>query len=160
MDAKRLSSTAAITAAMVGLSACATYGPQGPADVYEAAPSSRAQTASQVQVYGYGVVDRIEVVNRGASSNAAGMVIGAIVGGLIGHQIGSGSGNTAATILGATGGAVAGHEVQRRSRGPNETFRVSVRMDDGAYYTVTQDQITDLRTGDRVRVEGSRIFRV
>ncbi len=108
---------------------------------------------------GTGIVDRIEVVRKGDSNNVAGTVIGGIVGGLIGHQVGGGSGQTAATIVGATGGAVAGHEVQRRARGANETFRVSVRMDNGVYQTVTQDDITDLRAGDRVRVQGGRVYR-
>ena len=64
------------------------------------------------------------------------------------------------TIVGATGGAVAGHEVQKRQRGANETFRVSVRMDNGYFQTVTQDNITDLRSGDRVRVENGRLYRM
>ena len=32
-------------------------------------------------------------------------------------------------------------------------------MDNGAYQTVTEDNITELRTGDRVRVDGKRIDR-
>ncbi|OGA03208.1 MAG: hypothetical protein A2W68_12710 [Betaproteobacteria bacterium RIFCSPLOWO2_02_64_14] len=157
----RLSSTVAITAAFV-LAGCATYGPQPAPDVttYETYPSYQPPPRGYDQAYGYGVVDRIEVIRKGGGSNVVGTVIGGIVGGLIGHQIGSGGGNTAATIIGATGGAVAGHEIQRSSRGPNETFRVTVRMDNGAYQIVTQDHITDLRTGDRVRVEGNRVFRV
>ena len=108
---------------------------------------------------GTGVVERIEVIRKGDSENIAGTVIGGIVGGLIGHQVGGGSGQTAATIVGAAGGAVAGREVQRRARGPNETFRVTVRYDDGGYETLTQADITDLRPGDRVRVEGVRLRR-
>lgn len=160
MKTNRLSSTAAIAAAIV-LAGCATHGPQQPADVstYETYPSYQPPPRRYDQGYAYGVVDRIEVVRKGGSSNIAGTVIGGIVGGLIGHQIGSGGGNTAATIVGAAGGAVAGHEIQRRSRGPNETFRVTVRMDNGDYQVVTQDNISDLRTGDRVRVEGNRVYR-
>ncbi len=45
------------------------------------------------------------------------------------------------------------------SRGANETFRVTVRLDNGAYQAVTQEDITDLRTGDRVRIEGDRVYR-
>ena len=108
----------------------------------------------------YGVVDRIELVRQGDPNNIAGTIIGGIVGGLIGHQIGSGSGNTAATIAGAAGGAFIGNQAQARSRGPNEAFRVTVRMDDGSYRTVTQQNITDLRTGDRVRIDGDFVYRV
>jgi len=115
---------------------------------------------SQPQASNFGVVDRIEVVRKGDSNNIAGTVIGGIVGGLIGHQIGGGRGNTAATIAGAAGGAFAGNQIESRNRGPNETFRVTVRMDDGSMRTVTQENITDLRTGDRVRLDGDYIQRV
>jgi outer membrane lipoprotein SlyB len=87
-----------------------------------------------------------------------GTVIGGIVGGLIGTQIGSGSGQTAATVAGAVGGAIAGNQIEKRRRQNDETFRISVRMDNGSYQTVLQDDVNDLRTGDRVRVEAGRIY--
>lgn len=150
----------AVSAAAIVLAGCA--GPETrpydssqpqtyPSQSYRRPPS---------QAYLYGVVDRIEVVRKGDSNNIAGTVIGGIIGGLIGHQIGGGTGNTVATIAGAAGGAYAGNQVQRRSRGADETFRVTVRMDDGSWQTITQDSISDLRTGDRVRVEGDRLYRV
>jgi outer membrane lipoprotein SlyB len=107
-----------------------------------------------------GTVEQIEVINRGDSSNLAGTVIGGVVGGLIGHQIGSGTGRTVATIAGATGGAYLGNRIENRRRGPNETFRVSVRMHDGSTQTVVTDNVSDLQTGDRVRVEGNAITRL
>ena len=106
-----------------------------------------------------GVVDRIEVINRTDPNNIAGTVIGGIVGGLIGHQIGGGTGQTVATIGGAVGGAYAGNQIEQRRRANHESFRVNVRMDNGTYQTVTQDNIMDLRTGDRVRVDGNNISR-
>ncbi len=109
--------------------------------------------------YNVGIVERIEVVRTGEGNNVAGTVIGGIVGGLIGHQIGGGRGQTAATVAGAAGGAVAGNQIEKHSRGADEAFRVTVRLDTGAYQTVTQADITDLRTGDRVRVDGGRVFR-
>jgi outer membrane lipoprotein SlyB len=145
MENIRFISTA-IFAATVLLSGCADYG----------SPQNQSQSYASP---GTGVVDRIEVINKGDSNNVAGTVIGGIIGGLIGHQIGGGSGQTVATIAGAAGGAVAGHEVQRRSRGANETFRVTVRMDNGAYQSIVQDNITDLQSGDRVRVQDGRIYR-
>jgi hypothetical protein len=33
-------------------------------------------------------------------------------------------------------------------------------MDSGVFETVTQDNIIDLRSGDRVRVEGGRVYRL
>ena len=110
--------------------------------------------------YRQGVVDRIEVIKKGDNNNIAGTIIGGIAGGLIGHQVGGGSGQTAATIIGGVGGAVAGSQVQQRTRGANETFRVTVRFENGATETVRQDDISDMRTGDRVRVEGGRVYRM
>lgn len=106
-----------------------------------------------------GTVDRIELVSRGASSNMAGTVIGGVVGGLIGHQLGHGTGRTVATIAGAAGGAYAGNQIEKRQRAPQESFRVTVRMDNGTYQTITEDNIMDLQTGDRVRVDGNHVSR-
>jgi outer membrane lipoprotein SlyB len=106
-----------------------------------------------------GVVERIEVIKRGDDHNVAGTVVGGIVGGLIGHQIGGGRGQTAATIAGAAGGAMAGNQIEKHSRDANETFRVTVRLDTGDYQIAMQDDITDLRTGERVRLEGGRVYR-
>src|SRR5688572_579489 len=136
----------------VGLVGCATPGEQ---PYYDSSPRTSqnypAQNyPAQNQSYQLGTVDRIEVVSRSASSNVAGTVIGGIIGGLIGAQIGGGSGRTAATIVGAAGGAVAGNVIEGRRRADNETFRVSVRLDNGAMQTITQENINDLRTGDRV----------
>ncbi len=110
--------------------------------------------------YSQGVVDRIEVIKKGDRNNLAGTIIGGIAGGLIGHQIGGGSGQTAATIIGGVGGAVAGNQIQQRRRGADETFRVTVRFDNGATEVIRQDDISDLRTGDRVRIDGGRVYRM
>ena len=98
--------------------------------------------------YHQGVVDRIEIIKKGDSNN----VVGTILGG--------GSGQTAATIIGGVGGAVAGGQVQQRTRGANESFRVTVRFENGATQTLRQDDIGDMRTGDRVRVDGGRVYRI
>ena len=55
-----------------------------------------------------------------------------------------------------SGGDVHRHRFAVWPRGANETFRVTVCMDSGVFETVPQDDITDLRSGDRVRVEGRR----
>jgi outer membrane lipoprotein SlyB len=142
----------------IGLTGCATpY--QEPYYGSNPAPSQTypAQAPSYQQL---GYVDRIEVINRSGGINATGTIIGGIIGGLIGTQIGSGSGRTAATIAGAVGGAAAGNVIEGRRRADHETFRVTVRLDTGAMQTVTQENISDLRTGDRVRVEGNLVYRI
>jgi outer membrane lipoprotein SlyB len=97
----------------------------------------------------HGTVESVEAIRQGGSSSGIGAVIGGVAGGLLGHQIGSGSGNTAATIGGAVAGAVVGNEVEKR-RNVDETYRFTVRMDDGSFQTFTQDTPT-IRVGDRVR---------
>ena len=136
----------------VGLSGCAGDRPYS-----SSYPPAEGTYSSQV---GYGYVDRIEVVPTGASRNVAGTVIGGVVGGLIGSQIGSGSGRTAATVGGAAAGAIAGNVIEGRRRADNEQFRVSVRLDNGSYQTVMQEDLNDLQTGDRVRLDGNRVTRV
>jgi outer membrane lipoprotein SlyB len=157
-------STAAIKyvplALALGITGCAA-----PTATPYSSPDYGARTTqpaypSHSQTYQLGTVDRIEVIPRNAASNVAGTVIGGIVGGLIGTQIGSGRGRTAATIAGAIGGAAAGNVIEGRSRAANETFRVTVRLDNGTMQTIVQDSISDLRTGDRVRVDGNQISRV
>ena len=162
--------------ALILLSACANqpgYQTQGPYQPYPSQnyPVQSQYPAGQYPSQGYpaqgypsqgayvGTVDRIELINTGTSSNVAGTVIGGIVGGLIGSQLGHGKGRSVATIAGVAGGAYAGNQIEQRRRGPHESFRVTVRMDDGTYQTITQDNITDLQTGDRVRVEGNNVFR-
>ena len=139
----------------LGLAGCATDRPYS-----TSYPGEGTYGTYPAQAAGYGYVDRIEVVPRGASRNVAGTVIGGIVGGLIGSQVGSGSGRAAATIAGAGAGAVAGNVIEGRRRADNEAFRVSVRLDNGSYQTVVQDDLRDLQTGDRVRLEGNRVVRV
>src|SRR3974390_1660090 len=110
------------------------------------------------RVSGTGIVDRIEVVNKD-DPELAGTLIGGVVGGGLGHQVGRGGGQTAATIIGAAGGAYAGHEIQRRTQRPNQAYRVTVRVDSGVYQAVTQDNLSDLQSGDRVRVDSGRVYR-
>jgi outer membrane lipoprotein SlyB len=81
-----------------------------------------------------------------------GAIGGAVVGGLLGSQIGSGRGQTAATIAGAAGGALAGREIERRTRGGDDIFKIFVRMDDGTYQAIAQESAPVVRPGDRVRV--------
>ena len=140
-----------------GLAGCATPGQQ---PYYGSSPAPAQNYPAQAQGFQLGAVERIEVINRGTGNNVTGTIIGGIIGGLIGTQIGSGSGRTAATIAGAVGGAAAGNVIEGRSRTAHETFRVTVRLDNGSLQTVTQENISDLRTGDRVRLDGNMIHRL
>src|SRR5262245_52842924 len=160
--------TAGVLMSSLALAACETPGPysSGP---YSSGPYSSGPYSSEPQYNpgysgspGYpsgagftGTVQSVEAIRQGGGSSGVGAVIGGVAGGLLGHQIGSGRGNTAATIGGAVGGAVVGNEIEKR-RNVDETYRFSVRMDDGSVQTFTQDT-PSLRVGDRVRNENGRL---
>lgn len=123
-------------------------------------PNYRSETSPPYSTKSsrHGVIDSIEKTRAGNDGIGAGAVIGGVVGGALGNQVGSGSGNTAATVAGAVGGAVVGNEIEKRSKA-HDAYRVRVRLDNGSYQTVTQDSITDLQVGNRVRVENDRVYR-
>jgi outer membrane lipoprotein SlyB len=137
----------------LALAACAA--PSGPysSEPYSSGPQSYPGYSGGPGYSRYssytGTVESVEAIRQGGSSSGVGAVIGGVAGGLLGHQIGSGTGNTAATIGGAVAGAVVGNEVEKR-RNVDETYRFTVRMDDGSFQTFTQDT-PNLRVGDRVR---------
>ncbi|HCE08240.1 MAG TPA: hypothetical protein DEQ40_06495, partial [Oxalobacteraceae bacterium] len=78
---------------------------------------------------------------------------------VLGNQVGGGSGRTAATAAGIVGGALAGNEIERRRDNTRQLYQIGIRLQDGGYQTVTQDTITDLRVGDRVRIENGHAYR-
>lgn len=120
-------------------------------------------TTSPSYARNYAVIEAIERTNTGSDGIAGsgiglGTVIGGVVGGVVGHQVGSGRGNTAATVVGAVGGAVVGHEIEK-NRQSQAAYQVRVRLENGDRQTVTQDSISDLRVGDRVRIEHDQVSR-
>jgi len=106
----------------------------------------------------YGVIEAIELTRGSSDGIGAGAVIGGVVGGMLGHQVGGGTGNDVATVAGVVGGAVAGHQIEKSNK-QQEAYRMRVRLDQGGYQTVTQQSSTDLRVGDRVRIESDRVSR-
>lgn len=123
---------------------------------YDYAPVNRP-----VPVYvEYGRVEKITFVQTASRSNAMGAVLGAVIGAAVGNQFGSGSGKALATGAGAIGGAVAGNAIQNRNRRDDEVYRVQVRFDNGSVRDFDFERIDDLRTGDRVKLEGGQIHRI
>jgi outer membrane lipoprotein SlyB len=100
----------------------------------------------------------IDVIGGERRTTGAGAVVGGIVGGVLGHQVGSGRGNDAATVAGAVGGAVVGNELEKR-RNDGERYRITVRSRDGRDSVFEQDSLDGIRDGDRVRIDGGRLFR-
>lgn len=139
-------------AAVLALGACADMNLPG-------TTSSTGTTYPQSGTYaGYGIVQSIELVKQastgiGGTGIGAGTIAGAVVGGIVGSQVGEGQGKTAATVIGAAGGAYAGHELEKRSQQQTDAYKLTIRMNDGSYQTVTQTTSGDIRVGDRVKVE-------
>ena len=105
------------------------------------------------------MVEDIEAIKASDDDNhITGLLVGGVVGGLLGHQAGSGKGQAAATVAGAVGGAVAGREIERRMQTANrEEHRVRVRLSNGTIYTVTQSSVSDIKIGNRVRVDNDHV---
>ena len=146
-----------MTAAML-LGGCAnSSNPTAPTNT-----SSRPSTSSpSSNLIGYGVVEGIETIKvSDDGNNITGTVIGGVVGGLLGHQVGSGRGQTVATVAGAVGGAIAGREIEKRSQAASqEKYLVHVRLSNGTIHTATQSSVSDIKIGDRVRVDNDRVSR-
>lgn len=119
-------------------------------------PPNQEVTRSGNVYSGYGVVQSIELVQRekggiGGSGIGLGTIAGAVIGGVVGNQIGSGTGNTVATVVGAAGGGYIGHEIENRQQQTEDTYKITVRMDDGSYQSLQQSNQSGFRVGDRVR---------
>jgi outer membrane lipoprotein SlyB len=76
-----------------------------------------------------------------------------------GHQLRGGRGNAVTVAAGFAGGAVIGGDGVK-SQGTSNRIEVRIRLDSGASMTFAQEIPHDFRSGDRVRIEGGRIFRV
>ncbi|MFZ6713209.1 glycine zipper 2TM domain-containing protein [Undibacterium sp. TC9W] len=119
--------------------------------------------ASQVGYSSYGVIESIQVVqvsneNKGPG---AGAIVGGIVGGILGNQVGGGLGNAAATAAGVVGGAIVGNNIEKNNRNQQvrEAYQISVRLENGVYQSIVQDNIVDLRVGAQVYVKDNHVYR-
>ncbi|SNS35495.1 Glycine zipper 2TM domain-containing protein [Noviherbaspirillum humi] len=145
---------------LLALTACGSTGGNmmGGSPMGSSSMGSGSMPMSTSSASGTGVVQSVEVVPRDNPGIGLGTVAGAVVGGLLGNQVGSGNGRTAATVAGAAGGAYAGNQMQRNSRAAGgETYRVTVRMDNGAVQTLAQDNAGMLQVGERVRVANGQV---
>lgn len=149
---------AAALAGSLALGGCATgpsYGNGGYRDgSYQGSDYGRARCQN------CGVVrDVRQVYVRDEGHGTLGAVIGALAGGVLGNQVGKGDGRKAATVAGAVAGGVVGNQVGKRSgNGESLAWRISVRLDNGQYATVTQREDPGLRVGDYAQVRGDRVY--
>ena len=103
-----------------------------------------------------GVVEQITATQI-ASNHHSG--VGAVLGGLgglgIGSLIGGGTGRDVAMVVGTIGGAVVGNDIQKKHDQPQPAQQVIVRLKNGVLVAVTQPVNPNLRTGQRVYIEGN-----
>ncbi|MBB5369242.1 MULTISPECIES: glycine zipper 2TM domain-containing protein [unclassified Janthinobacterium] len=137
---------ALMLAATAVLSGCANTGP------------SQNYPSSQGDYSTYGTIDSIQVIQGGGGSSGAGAIVGGIAGALLGNTIGSGGGRTAATVAGAVAGGVVGNQVENRQQS-GLNYQISVRLDNGEYRTIVQDNANNLQPGNRVRIVDGRVYR-
>lgn len=98
-----------------------------------------------------GTVEAVRTIELKGEGTGLGAVAGGVTGAVIGNQMGSGRGNTAMTVIGAAGGAFAGNEIEKNVK-KRYSYRITVRMEDGTFRTVSQSQPPAIAVGDKVRV--------
>ena len=82
-----------------------------------------------------------------------------MAGAILGNQVGGGSGRTVMTIAGGAGGAYVGNEVEKNSK-RSSAYQIRVRMADGSMRTLTQREVPNVNSGDRVRINNGAIAEV
>ena len=152
MNSTRYAASILLSAAMLG--GCAT------SDQYSRYPVSQPYPASSPSYSSTtGTIESIQLrQGTGEGGIGVGAVVGGVVGGLLGNQVGGGSGKKAATVAGVIGGAMVGHEMERNGKTRN-AYQIGVRLNNGSYQTVTQDDVAELQVGSRVRLENQRVYR-
>lgn len=98
-----------------------------------------------------GVVEAVRSVQVEGNASGLGAVAGGVTGAIVGNQFGRGGGNTALTLLGAAGGAFAGNSIEKNMH-RQTVYRITVRMDDGSFRTISQSHVPSVADGDKVRV--------
>lgn len=98
-----------------------------------------------------GIVDSIRAVQVEGNASGLGAVAGGVTGAVVGNQIGNGHGRDAMTVLAGVGGAFAGHSIEKNIN-RHTVYRVTIRMDDGSFRTVSQAHAPVVDVGSKVRV--------
>ena len=120
------------------------------------AKDSTRRATAQAACSNCGVVDAIRSVQVEGSASGIGAVAGGVTGAVVGNQIGNGHGRDAMTVLGGVGGAFAGHSIEKNIN-RHTVYRVTVRMDDGSFRTVSQSHVPAVAVGSKVRVSNGSL---
>ena len=153
MHLNKLGSVLGVTVALT-LGACGSMDNPGRTSSSSSTYPSSSNSSSSYPTYG--VVQSIDLVRQDTADSKIGLgtVAGAVVGGLVGSQVGQGRGSTAATVAGAAGGAYVGHQIEQRNQNQADVYKITIRLNNGTYQTVTQNNSPDFRVGDQVQIDG------
>lgn len=165
MNTSRFLTITSSVVLVAGLAACAAPMSQQPVATYPA--QTYPTQAPQGNYVEYGRVRNVEVIQtqqQAKSTSGVGAVLGGVAGAVVGRQIGGGSGRDIATVVGAVGGAVAGNAIEGNRNAANapvnQTYRVSVQMDNGTMRAYDVPSYGELRIGDRVKIENNQLYRI
>jgi len=139
--------------AMTGLLPSGLSPKQG--DARPADPGSQSVPAASCALCG--TVESIRTIEVRDEPRDVGTVPGGLSGAAAGNRTDGGS-NTAMTILGTVAGAITGDETERNVK-KRYAYRVTVRMDDGSFRTVSLSSPPTLAVGDKVRVVEGKLVR-
>ncbi len=153
--------SAAIIAATLSLAGCSTPSEHVPFD--RKGNNDDRQSTTRGTCTNCAVVEDVDLVGRDADVGmgaVAGGVVGGVAGAVVGDKLGDDDSNTGAIaggVAGAAAGAYGGHKAEQYYNRDKDAYRITLRMDDGSYRTVTQNQNPGVRKGDKVRLEGDRV---
>lgn len=155
MTTHRLPAIALFAAALLMLGGCATQPNTRSHAHFGPAPQAQPQ-----RCYDCGTVERITRVMFGRDNSHTGAVLGGVVGAIIGRELADDSSKgrrNTATVAGAAAGALAGNAIENRMN--EESFDITIRMDDGRRLTINVTQLPlGVQTGAYVRYDGRRII--
>jgi outer membrane lipoprotein SlyB len=138
---------------LIGVGAITRVAPDAHEDAQPAQAASPPAPAGNCALCG--TVESIWTVAVRGEPAGAGAAAGGFAGAAIGNQTGREAGNAAMTMLGAAGGFFAGNELAKKHR----AYRVTVRMEDGSFRTVSLSSPPAFNVGDKVRVIEGRLVR-
>jgi len=153
-------------ASALALAGCATSGygsDYGSGSSYGSGYSTPSSGyGSTADCYDCGVITSIQPIDtQSRAPNATGAVLGGLVGAAAGRELADdeseGRQNTA-TVAGAVAGAAAGNAIQNRVQANNDTYSITVRMQDGRSVVVSQGELGGIREGSYVRVYNGRAW--
>ena len=146
-----------LCAALLG--ACASHDPSSRKGAPVYGGSDRGEWNQSTS---YGHVRSIEAIGIPRDQpQGAGALVGGVIGAVVGRQIAdSNSGKNVGTVVGAVGGALVGNEIEKNARRYRNGVPVTVTLDNGATRSFDYRDAGNLRVGDRVRLEGSQLYRL